>query len=944
MDKKHPSINMRHTAHLFFSILFVVMLLLPFMLSLRPVRGARTVKTKKQASPGIDLKAILAPEYYRAWSQFANYQLASDHTFAQLKNWVDYRLFAMSDAKDVHVGRNGWLFDQPSIQDFRKNGCDRMSELLRLILDLRTVAEVAEAGGRKFTFTVVPNKSTIYPEFVGVVPRSPECNQSTYELLLAEHARRPIKGFVRLDEALLRAKGTQKLLYDPTGTYWNEMGANQAARVLLPSIAANGQPSDFAETDLAQAILYPDKSNVQGDSEQLSSDKRRLSSAIVYGGPALKVLLPHIMPHFDRLDIIDAVSLPSLNHKENIAAYDAILVVVPEAHLLDLDLKLDRLCKMMEADTAVVGKQEINLASMAAKHGVALNLEADHLNIKSMGQVAEFALPALPGSDSQAMRVLRLELFAPHSDMLSWSFTDATAYGGQRSLQSGKSKLFIPLPFQSSTHMRINAGRRAGIFKLQHAVLLTFGQGIQAGPFGRELSFPILPDAPAPMEAAPPEQVPPSIVLNDIQSGRIFQRRGASCDVFISGSFRGKPNTIEAQVLRHDTNRVVVPWTVVDATPSNGIFMGVLRGVPQGGWYRLAVRFQDRPKIAHRGQSPWGVGLLTACIGQSNMKEWFFSGGGLKPHDLLSVHRNGQWVSTAGLGNGAVAFGNRLVNQLGIPIGLLDYAVNGSGLRREADWGTGYWADRSETGIYRRFIQGITAAGGAVEYLMWMQGEADAARKRITGYQYGHTLKSFILQQVRKDVVNGSRKNSLPFLIVGMVKRPIGDDQAHQAIRDALVAATDSIPDCYLAATTLDLQNLGRQHLSPEAYTELGVRVAQTVLYLLGKADYHRGPTIDEIKRPGNTIIDIGLQHHGGNDFAPLFGITGFEVLQGSKSLSIAQAQRIDPRTIRIRLNQSVDGPLIVRYLYGAMPDSTGAVKDNSTLRLPLEPFIRRVE
>jgi hypothetical protein len=326
------------------------------------------------------------------------------------------------------------------------------------------------------------------------------------------------------------------------------------------------------------------------------------------------------------------------------------------------------------------------------------------------------------------------------------------------------------------------------------------------------------------------------------------------------------------------------------------------------------------------------------------MKEWFFSGGSLKPHNLLSVHRNGQWVATEGLGNGAVAFGNRLAEQLGVPVGLLDYAVNGSGLRREADWGKGYWAHRSENGIYNQFIQGVTAAGGAVEYVVWMQGEADAARKRITENQYGNTLKSFILQQVRKDVVNGSSQSNLPFLIVGMVKRPIGQDKAHQAIRNALVSATQNIPDCYLAATTLDLKNHGRQHLAPEAYTELGLRVAQTVLYLLGKAQFHRGPTAKRVVLTSETSLDIELQHHGGNDIAPLFGITGFEVLQGNTSIPIAQVQRQDPSTIRIFLNKAADRPLTVRYLYGAMPDITGAVRDNSTLRLPLEPFTAQVE
>ena len=89
-------------------------------------------------------------------------------------------------------------------------------------------------------------------------------------------------------------------------------------------------------------------------------------------------------------------------------------------------------------------------------------------------------------------------------------------------------------------------------------------------------------------ERAPAEpDVPRAIVLNDIQAGRIFQRRGTACDIFISGSYRGRPESIEAAVLAYDSGEMIVPWTPVDTTPANGIFMGVLPGVPQGGWYRL---------------------------------------------------------------------------------------------------------------------------------------------------------------------------------------------------------------------------------------------------------------------------------------------------------------------------------------------------------------------
>ena len=437
----------------------------------------------------------------------------------------------------------------------------------------------------------------------------------------------------------------------------------------------------------------------------------------------------------------------------------------------------------------------------------------------------------------------------------------------------------------------------------------------------------------------------PAITLNDFEAHRIFQRRGAACDITVSGTYQGRPEAIEAQISRFDSQEVVMPWTVVDGSPANGIFVGVIAGVPQGGWYRLSVRFRDRHTVMAAGRSPWAVGLLAACIGQSNMREWFYAGNDIQAHNLVSVNSSGAWQKADNLGNGAAAFANRLIVYLGVPVGLLDYAVNGSGLRREADWGTGYWADRAPDSIYDRFIQGVAAAGGAVEYVIWMQGEADAARKTITETQYRSALQDFITRQVRKDIINGSHMANLPFLVVGMPKRPVGQDEPHQAIRNALTAVTHAVDDCYLAAVTLDLQNQGHQHLTPEAYAKLGRRTAQTVLYLLGKADYYRGPSVTQAQKVTDRIIDLQLILRGGNDIEPAEGLTGFQVLGPDRSpVELSRIERMTPSSIRIHLAQATPEARRVTYLYGAMPDSQGAVHDNSALRLPLEPFEMVVE
>jgi hypothetical protein len=321
------------------------------------------------------------------------------------------------------------------------------------------------------------------------------------------------------------------------------------------------------------------------------------------------------------------------------------------------------------------------------------------------------------------------------------------------------------------------------------------------------------------------------------------------------------------------------------------------------------------------------------------MKEWFYKGTALRAQPLVRKYTRKGWAELGSMGNGAIAFGSRIIERLGVPIGLLDYSKNGSGLRKEADWGTGYWEDTSPDSIYDRFIGGVSEIGGAVEFVIWIQGEADAARGTVTEDEYAESLESFITNQVRADVHNGSHREYLPFLIVTMVKRPGGKDKPHQAIRNAQKHVAENVADCYLAATTLDLKNQGRQHLTPDAFIPMGRRVAQAVLFILGEEKYYRGPEVVEVKRIDARTIDVRIEHRGGTDFTPDSGISGWEILVKGTPVPIAEVYRHDPQTIRIILNSPLTDRATIRYLYGSMPDASNPVLDNSAMCLPLEEY-----
>ena len=174
-------------------------------------------------------------EFYRCVDSVFNERFPYRDALRHAKAWVDYYVFHGSQVRDVHVGRNGWLNYRYELRDYQKDACDQAQAMKDLAHSLHELEEVIETSGKRFVFIVAPNKSTIYPEYVGL-SRSPTCGKSAYDLLLEALGEYPVKQFLRLDELLLAAKHHNQIYYK-TDTHWNEAGALIVARTLLQRLA-----------------------------------------------------------------------------------------------------------------------------------------------------------------------------------------------------------------------------------------------------------------------------------------------------------------------------------------------------------------------------------------------------------------------------------------------------------------------------------------------------------------------------------------------------------------------------------------------------------------------------------------------------------------------------------------------------------------------------------
>ena len=141
-------------------------------------------------------------------------------------------LFGTSAEEQVILGRGGWLYYAPTLEDFSGPRLTD-AELEQIAQRLSSLQQEAQAHGAQFLFTVAPNKNSLYPEHM---PAWAENGHEGADL-------------VRLLPYLERYGVNYADLYAPampyyrTDSHWTAEGAAMAADRLLGAL---GRQSGFA--------------------------------------------------------------------------------------------------------------------------------------------------------------------------------------------------------------------------------------------------------------------------------------------------------------------------------------------------------------------------------------------------------------------------------------------------------------------------------------------------------------------------------------------------------------------------------------------------------------------------------------------------------------------------------------------------------------------------
>lgn len=144
---------------------------------------------------------------------------------------LNVALLGESVSDQVIIGKDGWLFFEPTLDDYMKTDTLTRGEIRRLAKTLEIQSRYIMSSGRAFIFTAAPNKASVYGEHMP--DRFKALGDKSNVQMLYDALRGSGVDYTDLHEAL-RAGGEG--LYHKLDTHWSNKGALLAYNTLLGKV------------------------------------------------------------------------------------------------------------------------------------------------------------------------------------------------------------------------------------------------------------------------------------------------------------------------------------------------------------------------------------------------------------------------------------------------------------------------------------------------------------------------------------------------------------------------------------------------------------------------------------------------------------------------------------------------------------------------------------
>lgn len=219
--------------------LVAVLVLSPMILIALGVSVGEFENRPLRKFPQMKVSSLRNPKFYDALTKAIEDRNPLRWYSVVAKSRVQYALFGTVSnpllPKTVRVGREGWLYIDNDISQPCWN-----EEQLQSGLDvIRQMEESLTQAGKRFVFTVAPNKATAYADYLSIGSKDLDCSTRSRTLLGGLIVRSRIAGYIDAFALIERRRRDDgRLLYSPLDTHWTSLGSAHFVTQLAKRLGA----------------------------------------------------------------------------------------------------------------------------------------------------------------------------------------------------------------------------------------------------------------------------------------------------------------------------------------------------------------------------------------------------------------------------------------------------------------------------------------------------------------------------------------------------------------------------------------------------------------------------------------------------------------------------------------------------------------------------------
>ena len=265
-------------------------------------------------------------------------------------------------------------------------------------------------------------------------------------------------------------------------------------------------------------------------------------------------------------------------------------------------------------------------------------------------------------------------------------------------------------------------------------------------------------------------------------------------------------------------------------------------------------------------------------------------------------------------------FAKDVYESTGVPIGILQFAVGGTGLNH---WARPVAPDASgRLHLYERALKGVRLSGGRIAGILWWQGEGFFGG---TPSQYLVPFKKLI-GEFRSDL----KDPDLPWIFAQLERMdapPVYNERTaerYSNLRESFRLAELEIPNTAMIVT-IDQPRMDVVHITTPGLKVIGSRFALAARALVyGQDIYWSGPRFTEAVFADSQRTEVLVKFDDvDRQLLPAKDIEGFDVVDGYKVLPAKSVERDSEEhsAVRIILTAPAPNGSRVRYGFGRDPD-----------------------